>query len=126
MGPLLSPLPTTTQSTMETRKGLLTKLGAFSLVAVGLVVIGKKHIALHKDSRHLKESDSSVESETEEFVNVSRRPGFPEHNPNLNYDTPNRKSKYVGSGLSYSSRAPGDKLSMWSVLFKNRPSKDDD
>lgn len=103
---------------METRKGLLSKLALFSALAIGITVVGKKHIALVKDSRHLKESDSSVENESDEFVNPQRIPGFPEHNPNLNYDTANRKSKYVGAGLSYSSRATGDKLSMWNVLFK--------
>lgn len=110
---------------METRKGLVTKLGGFTIVAVGLVIIGKKHIALRKDSRHLKESDSSVENEADEFTSINRRPGFPEHNPNLNYDGPERKSKFVGSGLSYLSRAPGDKLSMWNVLFKRGGTRDD-
>lgn len=110
---------------METRKGLLTKLGGFTLVAVGLVIIGKKHIALHKDSRHLKDSDSSVENDSEEFVSRGRRPGFPEHNTDLDYESPKRKSKYVGSGLSYLSRAPGDKLSMWNVIFKRGGSRED-
>lgn len=103
---------------METRKGLLSKLALFSALAIGITVVGKKHIALVKESRHLKESDSSLENETDEFVNPIRLPGFPENNPNLNYDTPNRKSKYVGAGLSYSSRATGDKLSMWNVLYR--------
>ncbi|RKP30459.1 hypothetical protein METBISCDRAFT_16201 [Metschnikowia bicuspidata] len=108
---------------METRKTLVTKLGFFTAVAISIIIIGKKHIAHRKDSRHLKESALSVENELDDFLTVNRRPGFPEHNPNLNYDTPNRKSKYVGAGLSYSSRTPGDKLSIWNVMFKRR---DDD
>lgn len=110
---------------METRKGLLTKLGGFTVVAVGLVIIGKKHIAIRKDSRHLKDSECSVENDSEEFVNKRRRPGFPEHNTDLDYESPQRKSKYVGSGLSYLSRAPGDKLSMWNVIFKRGGSRED-
>lgn len=105
---------------METRKGLLTKLGFFTAGAIGLMLIGKKHIAVHKDSRHRKESDASVEFAESEFSNTSRRPGFPENNPNLNYEGSNRESKYVGAGVAYASRTKGDRLSMWNVFRSRR------
>lgn len=110
---------------METRKGLLTKLGLYTVTAVGLVLVGKKHIALHKEDRHKLESDSTVEYVDDgEFLDKSVRPGFPTNNPNLNYDSTGRESKFVGSGCSYSSRTPGDRLSMWNVL-SSRWRKDD-
>lgn len=110
---------------METRQGLLTKLGAFTCVAVGLTVVGKKHIASHKEDRHRLESDASVDHEEDEFADTSVRPGFPANNPNLNYDGSGRQSKYVGSGLSYSTRTPGDKLSIWNVITRKTSLKDE-
>lgn len=110
---------------METRKGLLTKLGAFSAVAIGLTVVGKKHIATHKEDRHRLESDASVDHEEDEFADESVRPGFPSNNPNLNYEGAGRESKYVGTGVAYSTRTPGDRLSMWNVITK-KIKKDDE
>lgn len=109
---------------METRKGLLTKLGAFTVVAVGLTVIGKKHIAIHKEDRHRLESDASVDHEDDEFIDSSVRPGFPTNNPNLNYEGSGRESKYVGAGISYSTRTPGDRLSIWNVIIRSMSLKD--
>lgn len=104
-------------SAMETQKGLLTKLALYSATAVGLVVVGKKHIASHKEDRHKLESDSTVEyADDNEFLDRSVRPGFPSNNPNLNYDVNGRESRFVGAGNSYSSRTPGDRLSIWNVV----------
>lgn len=109
---------------METRKGLLTKLGIFTAVAVLLFVVSKKHIAAVKEDRHRLESDSSVDNpDTMEFTSVSARPGFPTNNPNLNYEGQGRESRYVGAGNSYSSRTPGDRLGFWNVFWSN--GKDD-
>lgn len=121
-----SPLPSPhLHFDMETRKGLLTKLGLYTATAVGLVLIGKKHIAVHKEDRHKLESDSTVEYEDDnEFLDKTIRPGFPSNNPNLNYEGTGRESKYVGAGLSYSSRTPGDRLSIWNVI-SSRWLKDD-
>lgn len=110
---------------METSKGLITKLGLYSAGAVALVLIGKKHIAKHKEERHLKESDLRLEAE-EEFETTSKRRGFPTNNPNLNYEGTGRESKYVGSGVAYASRTPGDKLSIWNVFKQKRGKNDDD
>lgn len=103
---------------METRQGLLTKLGAFTVVAIGLVAVGKKHIASHKEDRHRLESDASVEHEDDEFMNSSFRPGFPSANPNLNYERSGRESKYVGSGAAYATRTQGDRLTIWNLITK--------
>lgn len=110
-------------TTMETRQGLLKKLWLYTAAAVTLVVVGKKHIASHKEDRHKLESDASVEN-PEEFGDHSVRPGFPSNNPNLNYNVEGRESKFVGAGCSYSSRTPGDRLSIWNVL-KSRSLKND-
>lgn len=109
---------------METSRGLVTKLVLYSAGAVGLVILGKKHIAHHKEERHLKDSDTSLEN-SEEFEDSHKRRGFPSNNPNLNYEGKGRESKYVGAGQAYSSRTPGDRLSMWNV-FKNKNSRDND
>ena len=37
-------------------------------------------------------------------------------NPNLDYSSPDRKSKYVGSGDAFSTRRPGDRLSLWNMV----------
>ncbi|QRG37441.1 hypothetical protein FDK38_001816 [Candidozyma auris] len=108
---------------METSRGLITKLGLYSAAAVVLVVAGKKHIAYLKEERHLKESDISLERE-EEFEDKTTRRGFPTNNPNLNYEGTGRESKYIGSGSAYSSRTPGDRLSVWNV-FKQKSGKND-
>lgn len=99
---------------METRFGLLSKLGVYTVIAVGLVVVGKQHIASHKDKRHLQEFNQEI-SELE-FANTSVRPGFPANNPNLNYESSSRESTYVGLGASYATRTKGDRLSMWNVI----------
>ncbi|KAK6459236.1 uncharacterized protein RJT20DRAFT_14318 [Scheffersomyces xylosifermentans] len=104
---------------VETRNGLLTKLGIFGVVAVSLFVVGKKHIASYKDERHKRETDARIDSDTEEFGVTARRPGFPINNPTLNYDANARDSKYRGAGNSYSSRRPGDRLSMFAVFDRN-------
>lgn len=103
---------------METRQGLLKKLGAFATVAIGLTVVGKRHIAAHKEDRHRMESDASLDHEEDEFADTSVRPGFPSNNPNLNYDGSGRQLKYIGSGVAYATRTPGDRLSLWNVISK--------
>lgn len=108
---------------LETRQGLLKKLGIYTAIAVGLVVVGKQHIAAAKDNRYKAESDASLEADNE-FVDTSRRPGFPSHNPNLNYEGSARESKYVGAGVAYSTRTKGDRLSLWNV-FKAKTTKDE-
>lgn len=109
---------------METRKGLLTKLAGFSAVAIGITVMGKYHIASIKDTRHREESDASLGSDSE-FLNKTRRPGFPTNNPNLNYDSAQRESQYVGAGVAYLTRTKGDRLSLWNVITA-KTSKEDD
>lgn len=103
----------------ESRNTILRKLGIFGSIAIGLFIIGKKHIAYQKNHRHELESDSSTLSsrhQDEEFGYVSSRPGFPLTNPNLDYSSPDRKSKYVGSGDAFSTRRPGDRLSLWNMV----------
>lgn len=104
----------------ESRRTVLRKLGIFGSIAIGLFIIGKKHIAYQKQNRHDLESDSSVKHEInqqeEEFGYVTKRRGFPLTNPNLDYSSPDRQSKYVGSGDAFSSRRHGDRLSLYQVF----------
>ncbi|OBA19072.1 hypothetical protein METBIDRAFT_47500, partial [Metschnikowia bicuspidata var. bicuspidata NRRL YB-4993] len=114
------------ESNMETRKGLLTKLAGFSAVAIGLTVVGKKHIASAKEKRHSKESDASLDSDLDsEFLDNGVRPGFPKNNPNLNYESAQRESQYVGAGVAYLTRTKGDRLSLWNVI-KSKMSDNDE
>lgn len=92
---------------METRRGLLTKLAIFGTVAVGIFVVGKKHIAHYKDQRHRNETDARTDSAGDEFRAAPLRPGF----PTADNSTYQRESKYVGAGSAYSSRTPGDRFS---------------
>lgn len=104
----------------ESRRTVLRKLGIFGSIAIGLFIVGKKHIAYQKQARHDKESDSSIKHEItqqeEEFGYVTKRRGFPLTNPNLDYTSPDRQSKYVGSGDAFSSRRQGDRLSLFQVI----------
>ncbi|MDC6271217.1 hypothetical protein PP707_02845, partial [Acetobacter pasteurianus] len=100
----------------DTRSTLVRRYGIFAAVAVTLFLIGKKHIAYEKDQRHKMENDSDLNNSDNEFAVSVKRPGFPENNPNLNYDDASRRSKYVGSGDAYSSRRPGDRLNFYNVL----------
>lgn len=111
---------------METRNGLLSKLGIFGVAAVTLFMVGKRHIASYKDERHKRETDARIDSEADEFGITARRPGFPVNNPTMNYETGYRASKYQGSGNSYSSRRPGDRLSMFSVFDRDWSKKEHD
>lgn len=110
---------------METRKGLLQKLGILTAVGIGIFLYGKRDIAHRKAERHRLESDSSVDYENEDFEDSSFRRGFPTNNPNLNYEVSGRESRYVGSGVSYSSRTPGDRLSIWNLILLKFSLKDD-
>lgn len=94
-------------STMETRKGLITKLGLFVGVAVTLVIVGKKHIAAHKEARHMDEYEEN--NLREEFDLDKKKDKY-------DAEDPRRESRYIGAGASYSSRVPGDRLSFWSVF----------
>lgn len=69
-------------------------------------MVGKKHIAAYKDERHRKETDARIDSSGNEFLSAPLRPGFP--TALLEFQ---RESKYVGAGLAYSSRTPGDRFS---------------
>lgn len=104
----------------ESRRTVLRKLGIFGSIAIGIFIVGKKHIAYQKQARHDKESDSSIKHEInqqeEEFGYVTKRRGFPLTNPNLDYTSPDRQSKYVGSGDAFSSRRQGDRLSLFQVI----------
>ena len=79
-----------------------------------------KTYSISKQARHDKESDSSIKHEInqqeEEFGYVTKRRGFPLTNPNLDYTSPDRQSKYVGSGDAFSSRRQGDRLSLFQVI----------
>lgn len=101
---------------METQRGLLKKLGIFGAIAVTLVVGGKRHIASRKDQRHKQDSDAVVDSQQKEFDNNTLRPGFPLNENEKRYE---RESKYVGAGTSYSSRKPGDRLSIMAYFGKD-------
>lgn len=92
---------------METRRGLFTKAGLLVAGAVSLVIIGKKHIAAHREARHMDEFNET--NYREEFELEDDKDPFDER----------RESQYVGAGMSYASRTPGDRLSMWSV-FKSK------
>lgn len=101
---------------METQKGLFTKLGIFGAIAVTLAFAGKKHISMRKDIRHRSDSDALVDSEQREFENKTLRPGVPLNEGESRYK---RESKYVGAGSSYSSRKPGDRLSIMAYFGKD-------
>ena len=101
---------------METQKGLFTKLGIFGTIAITLALGGKKHISLRKDIRHRSDTDALVDSEQREFENKTLRPGVPMDDGETKYK---RESKYVGAGSSYSSRKPGDRLSIMAYFGKD-------
>ncbi|KAI3406148.1 hypothetical protein KGF56_000990 [Candida oxycetoniae] len=100
----------------ETQRSIVRRYGIFAAIAVSLFLIGKKHIAYEKEQRHKLENDADLNNSDNEFAISVKRPGFPENNPNLNYDDINRQSRYIGTGNAYSSRRPGDRLSLYSVL----------
>lgn len=106
-------------STMETQRGLFTKLGIFGTIALTLAIAGKRHIAKRKELRHRSDSDALVDSRQREFENKTLRPGLP-----LNEDESEskymRESKYVGAGSSYSSRTPGDRLSIMAYFNRGK------
>lgn len=104
---------------METRRGLFTKLGIFGSIALGLFVVGKYHIASYKDKRHRNETDARIDSEENEFGILAKRPGFPQNNPTLNYESDQRNSRYEGTGSSYSTRRSGDRFNM-SAIFSSK------
>lgn len=102
---------------METRRGLFTKLALFSSVAIGIYVVGKKHIAHYKDQRHRNETDARIDSSGDEFRAAPLKPGFPTAE-NLEYQ---RESKYVGAGNAYASRKPGDRFAFTlSSIFEGK------
>lgn len=105
---------------METRRGLLTKLGIFSTAAIALFFTGKYHIASYKENRHRSETDARVDSEENEFGTLAKRPGFPLNNPNLDYESSVRPSKYEGSGSSYSTRTTGDRFGMGNIFGRGK------
>ncbi|CAH6723929.1 hypothetical protein CLIB1444_23S00628 [[Candida] jaroonii] len=103
------------QPSVETRSGILTKLGIFSVIAIGIAFYGKSRASEYKKVRHLQESDaiinSRIKSQLEEFEIKKNYPGM-----NTEEGDFERKSKYVGAGSSYSSRKTGDRFtfsSMW-------------
>ncbi|CAK9439443.1 uncharacterized protein LODBEIA_P35610 [Lodderomyces beijingensis] len=101
----------------DTRNAILKRYGIFATIAIGLFLVGKKHIAYEKEQRHKMENDSDLNNSDNEFGISVKRPGFPAQNPNLNYDdNERRKSKYMGGGDAYSSRRPGDRLSFYNIL----------
>lgn len=104
---------------METRRGFFTKLGLFGATALTMFLVGKKHIALHNDRRHRAESDARIDSDDNEFGVQVRRPGFPRNNPSLDYSGADRKSKFEATGDAYSTRRPGDRLSMWATVKRS-------
>lgn len=101
---------------MESGIGVAKKLGIFAIVASAAVYFGKKDIAAKREKKHREESDALVGSNQEEFEVKSHQPGLPESLKSNDYV---RESKYVGSGLSYSSRKPGDRLSLWNYFTKD-------
>lgn len=105
---------------VETRGSLFTKLGIFGCIAIACTIVGKRHIAATKDKRHRLETDARTDSEGNEFDYQVTKPGVPESSSKYV-----RESKYQGSGVSYSSRRPGDRLSMFAVFDKGyEPPKD--
>lgn len=101
---------------METRTGLLKKLGLFGATAISFYLVGKKHIQSHNEERHKKETDATIDGEGDEFMTKVARPGFPENNPNFDYEERHQQLKYMGTGSSYSSRKPGDRFTMFAVF----------
>lgn len=101
----------------ETHRGILTKFGILSTIAIGLFLVSRKHTALRKDQRHRRETDACVDSDDyTEFGHQISRPGFPTNNPSLDYDEGSRASKYQGSGSAWGSRARGDRLSVQYIV----------
>lgn len=94
---------------METRKGFFTKLGILGGIAVCMVYFGKKDIAHRKNQRHVEETKAAQLAD--EFDYKKNEPGMPMESGKYK-----RESEYVGSGLSYSSRKPGDRLTMLSFF----------
>lgn len=111
---------------METSRGLFTKIGFLCVVAIAIGVTGKKHIAYQKNQRHIHESDSSILQEgRDEFATFAPRPGFPENNPTLNYETEGRALAYVGRGLLYSTRTQvGEHLGLFAFLKRRFSTRD--
>mmetsp|Transcript_7925 Transcript_7925/g.7857 ORF Transcript_7925/g.7857 Transcript_7925/m.7857 type:complete len:118 (-) Transcript_7925:211-564(-) len=103
-------------SKMETQKGLFTKLGIFGAIAIALALGGKRHISMRKELRHKSDTDALVDSKQREFENSTLRPGVPLNDGETKYK---RESKYVGAGSSYSSRKPGDRLSIMAYFGKD-------
>lgn len=109
---------------METSRGLFTKIGLLCALGITIGIVGKKHIAYQKNQRHIQESDSSIQIGRDEFGLTASRPGFPENNPTLDYDTEGRALRYVGKGLLYASRTQvGDHLGFLAFM-KRRFSSD--
>ncbi|CAI5758628.1 unnamed protein product [Candida verbasci] len=113
--------------TTDTRQGIIQRYTIFGAIAITLFLIGKKHIQISKNQKHERESDTSLNVESDnEFLVKTKRPGFPENNPYLDYSSGQRVSKYQGSGDAYSSRKQGDRLSLYNVLKqKYFPSEED-
>lgn len=101
---------------METRKAFFTKLGLFGATALTMFIVGKKHISIHNEKRHRAETDARVDSDDNEFGVQVRRPGFPRNNPTMDYSAGERLSKFEAKGDAYSTRRPGDRLSMWATI----------
>ncbi|CUM63207.1 uncharacterized protein PRCAT00000776001 [Priceomyces carsonii] len=89
---------------METQRGLLKKLGIFCGVAMTLAYVGKKHIAHRKNEQHLKESDAGIDTSRKQ---------------NLRLAETRDRDQYAGKGIAYSTRKPGDRLSITSIFSNN-------
>lgn len=99
---------------METRRGLFGKLGLFSAIAIGLAYAGKMRTSNYKNNRHVNQSDALVDSTVKEFDDDYYYPGKP--NELGKYE---RQSQYIGAGSSYSSRRPGDRLTMFKIFDRD-------
>lgn len=99
---------------METRRGLFKKLGIFSGVAIVMVYGGKKSSSHYKSNRHAKQSDALVGGNHNEFDDEYYYPGKPTENGKYE-----RRNQYVGAGSSYSSRKPGDRLTMFKIFDRD-------
>lgn len=99
--------------TFETRKGVISKLFILGSISIGIFVFGKRHIAVNKENRHIRESDARIDSDTAEFQAKPLKPGNPLQ------ETAQRESKYVGAGGAYASRKKGDKFTMFNIFDRD-------
>lgn len=97
---------------METRKGLVSKLLLFSGIAITLGYLGKRRASNHRSGKLLELTETSVDKD--EFEHEYRFRGKPVEEGKYQ-----RTNQFIGAGNSYSSRKPGDRLTMFKIFDRD-------